>query len=57
MMIENVLTVEPISNIGSNICPTLIINVDKKSRRPSRRQRQSTKLATLIFNLIKVEDI
>jgi hypothetical protein len=42
--------------IGSKILDTLIINADKESRRPSSRKRQSAKLWTLIFNLVKVEE-
>ncbi len=41
----------------SKISDTLIINVVKESRRPSSRKRKSYKDATLIFNLIKVDDI
>jgi hypothetical protein len=56
MVIEVTLTVRSTSN-GEEICDTLTINVDKQSRRPSRRKRQSVKVTTLIFNLIKVEDM
>jgi hypothetical protein len=55
-MIEMIRTREPISILGSKIYNTLMINVDKELKRPSRRYRQSAKLATLIFNLVKVED-
>ena len=51
------LTLPPISLNGLKICFTLMINVDKESSRPSSSKRHSTKLVTLILNLINVEDI
>jgi len=57
MIMGILLTLERILISGSKTSLTLIINVDKESRRPSRRRRQSAKHATLIFNLIQVEDI
>ncbi len=57
MIIEILLTARSILIAGSKIDNTLIINVDKESRRPSSRKRQSIKVGTLIFTLVKVEDI
>lgn len=54
-MIEVILTMRSMYSNSQDMHDTLIINVDKQSRRPSRRQ--SVKFTTLIFNLIKVEDI
>jgi hypothetical protein len=42
---------------GNEMFSTWIISVDKQSRRPSRRKRQSSKLSTIIFNVVKVEDM
>jgi len=36
---------------------TLIISFDKQPKLSSRRQRQSSKAATLIVNSVKVEDV
>ena len=57
LIIVILLTLPPISLNGLKICFTLMINVDKESSRPSSRKRHSTKLVTLILNLINVEDI
>ena len=53
---EWTLTLCPISISGSKIVDTLTVNDDKELRRPSSKVRQSTKVATLIFNFVKVED-
>ena len=42
---------------GLSICFTKISNIDKHSKRPSRRWRQSLKFSTVISNFVKVEDI
>ncbi len=57
IIIKTLLTLPPIPPIPSEIDETSIINVDKHSKRPSSRKRQSAKLTTLIFNFINVEDI
>ncbi len=57
MIIEIKLTIGIMYLYGWKIDDTLIINVDKQARGSSNRYRQSLKSETLIFNLIKVEDI
>ncbi len=57
MIIEIKLTVGIMYPNGWKIDDTLIINVDKQARGSSNRYRQSIKVKTFIFNLIKVEDI
>jgi hypothetical protein len=57
MIIEIVVTVASIWFGIINISDTLITNVDKESRRPSSRRRQSENVVTLIFNSIKVEEV
>ena len=44
-------------DIVEEIWVILIINVDKQFRRPSRRSRQSSIMSTLIFKLVKIEDL
>ena len=56
-MIEIILTMRFMYSNSQDMHDTLIINVDKQSRRPSRRQRQSSKVLTFIFNLVKLEDV
>jgi hypothetical protein len=56
-LIEIVLTIFSAFDNVNEIFSTEIINVDKQSRRPSRRCRQSSKLSTAIFSVVRVEDL
>ena len=57
MIIQMRLTPPPIFIGGSKTCATVMISVDKRSRRPSRRIKQSVKVLTEICNLINVDDM
>jgi uncharacterized Tic20 family protein len=58
--IEQLIIILTLLSIVADVCSIVLIltiNIDKKMKRPSRRQRQSSKVFTYIFNVVNVEDL